>query len=198
MVHLLTSPRGMRPADLFSRNEPWRWMTTESLQEYFAPLSKHPALLAELARSSVDNCRRAAAVLGLDAVLAEKLPAADDAELSKLLHLAAVGVYRQRETVLLLARSRNSQGQTRSGAQASRRGAGSRLVRARRRRARRPPVRRVRSRRPTARSARDRARRRPRQQRRPDREPLGSVVARSRGYKAGLRDRDLRRAPQRG
>ncbi len=105
MVHLLTSSRGMRPANLFRGEErPWaEWWMTESPAGYFAPLSKHPALLAELVRSSVDNSRRAAAVLGLEAVLAETLPAADDAELSELLHLAAIGACRQRETVLLLA-----------------------------------------------------------------------------------------------
>jgi hypothetical protein len=78
----------------------------EVTANYFTPLSKHPALVAELVRSPdipVETCRRAAAVLGLEEVLAEKLPAADGDELSDLLHLAAFGVCRQRETVQLLA-----------------------------------------------------------------------------------------------
>ena len=82
-------------------------MNDEALARYLTPLlSKHPAMLSELACSAdlpMKSCLRSGAVLGVEAVLFEKLLAADDAELSKLLHLAAVGVHRLRETVQRLA-----------------------------------------------------------------------------------------------
>ena len=74
-------------------------MNDEALARYLTPLlSKHPAMLSELACSAdlpMKSCLRSGAVLGVEAVLFEKLLAADDAELSKLLHLAAVGFWRR-------------------------------------------------------------------------------------------------------
>jgi hypothetical protein len=124
MARLLIS-RGLRTASLFSgdfergseyavRSSPGEWNELEDdkaggdpsdviLSKYFKPLASHPALLSELVLSA-DVPRwesvKAAALLGLEAVLVEKLPAARVGEVSGLLRLAAtVG---QHDTVHLL------------------------------------------------------------------------------------------------
>jgi hypothetical protein len=121
MARLLVS-RGLRAASLFSgdfeRGSECGWTSSEpgwlrdvggdfeephdiTLSKYFKPLASHPALVSELVllADEPDGCL-AAALLGLEAVLVEKLPAFGVGEVSGLLRLAAkVG---QHETVQLL------------------------------------------------------------------------------------------------